>query len=198
MNEKQKKIFDFIKSEIKYKGYPPSVREICANTNIKSTSSVHTYLNQLEKMGFIKRTSSKNRSIEILEEIEETMNLPLVGQITAGVPILADENISDFLPIPKRFTKGEDNFVLKVSGDSMINVGILDGDYVIIKKTNICSNGQIVASLINNEYSTIKRFFVEDDKIKLQPENNYLKPIYYNLDEVSILGIVIGVFRSIK
>ncbi|MFI3210892.1 MAG: transcriptional repressor LexA [Peptostreptococcaceae bacterium] len=197
MNVKQKKVFDFIGKEIKSNGYPPSVREICEGTNIKSTSSVHSHLNELEKLGVIRRTSSKSRSIELISNIEEIKNLPVVGQITAGAPILADENISDYLPIPKRFAKGSDNFILRVSGDSMINAGILDNDYVIIKKTNTCSNGQITATLINNDYSTIKRFFVEEDKIKLVPENDFLDPMYFEKEEVIILGVVVGVFRSI-
>lgn len=199
MNEKQKKIFDFIKDEIRKNGYPPSIREICIATNIKSTSTVHTHLNKLEDMGFIKRTSSKTRAIEIINNnIEEILNLPVVGQVTAGEPILADENITEYISIPKRFGKSSENFFLKVNGDSMINAGILDGDYVIIKKQNTCFNGDIVASLINNEFSTIKRFFIEDDKVILKPENDYLKPIVLKKSEVKIIGVVIGVFRSIK
>lgn len=200
MNEKQQKILDFIKKEIKLKGYPPSVREICSETNIKSTSTVHTHLNKLEEMGFIKRNSLKNRAIEVVcdEKFEEVKNLPLVGKITAGVPILADENITDYISLPKRFTKGENNFLLKVSGDSMINAGILDNDYVIIKKQSTCENNQIVATLINNESATIKRFFEKEDKIILKPENEFLDPMEFNKNEVSIIGIVIGVIRSIK
>ncbi len=199
MNEKQKKILNFIKDEIREKGYPPSVREICLATNIKSTSTVHTHLNKLEDMGFIKRTSSKTRAIEIINNsIEEILHLPVVGQITAGEPILADENITDYIPLPKRFGKSSENFLLKVNGDSMINAGILDGDYVVIKKQSTCFNGDIVASLINDEFSTIKRFFIKDDNIILKPENDYLKPIILKKSEVKVIGVVVGVFRSIK
>lgn len=192
LNDKQILVLDFIKNHVLEKGYPPAVRDICSAVNIKSTSTVHSYLKKLEKFGYIKRDEEIPRGIEVLSRDEETqtssiVNLPIVGKVSAGMGMFAEENIEEFIPLPSNLVKSDDSFVLKVKGDSMINAGILNDDYVIVNKKNIASNNQIVVALINNESATIKRFFREDNKIKLQPEN-----------EVNLLGVVTGVFRAFK
>ena len=164
---------------------------------------MHSNLQKLEKLGYIKRNPTIPRGIEILKkdgEIENTtiINLPLVGNISAGLGIFAEENIEEFIPLPSNLVKSDDSFVLKVKGDSMINAGILDSDYVIVDKKNIASNNQIVVALINNEYATVKRFFIEDTKVRLQPENDLMNSMYFDIDEINILGIVTSVFRTIK
>ena len=201
LNDKQILVLEFLKNHVKDKGYPPAVRDICSAVNIKSTSTVHSYLKKLEKFGYIKRDEEIPRGIEILNKDEEiqnstTINLPLVGNVSAGMGMFAEENIEEFIPLPSNLVKGNDSFVLKVKGDSMINAGILDGDYVIVDKKNIANNNQIVVALMNNESATIKRFFREDNKIKLQPENNFMNSMYFDIDEINILGIVTGVFRA--
>lgn len=203
LNTKQKMILEFIKEQIALKGYPPSVREICDAVGLKSTSTVHSHLNKLEKHGYIRKDATKPRAIEVLDGNKitfnkEILNLPLVGQVTAGQPILAEENIEEYIPFPANFIKGNDNFVLKVKGDSMINAGILNGDYVIVNRKNTSSNGEIIVALIHKEYATVKRFFNEDNMIRLQPENNFMDPIILNHKDVEIIGIVTGVFRVIN
>lgn len=203
LNEKQIAALEFIKDQLTTKGYPPTIREISNAINIKSTSTIHDYLKKLEKFGYIKRNQDTPRGIEILKNGEETqtssiVNLPLVGKVSAGMGMFAEENIEEFIPLPSNLIKGDNNFVLKVDGDSMINAGILNGDYVIVNKKNIANNNQIIVALINNESATIKRFFREDNKIKLQPENDFMNSMYFDLDEINVLGIVTGVFRTIK
>ena len=168
LSPKQILILEFIKEQIALKGYPPSVRETCDAVGLKSTSTVHSHLNKLEKYGYIRRDATKPRAIEVLDGNKtsfnhEVLNLPLVGQVTAGQPILAEENVEEYIPFPANFIKGNDNFVLKVKGDSMINAGILNGDYVIVDKKNTSSNGEIAVALIHKEYATVKRFFHEDN-----------------------------------
>lgn len=186
LSDKQVLVLEFIKEQLMAKGYPPSVREICTAVNIKSTSTVHGYLNKLEKLGYIRRDPTKPRAIEVLDGNsnpnvsglnQEIINLPLVGQITAGEPILAQENIEEYIPLPSNLIKGSDNFVLKVKGDSMINAGILNNDYIIVDKKNTASNSQIVIALINGETSTVKRFYKENNFVRLQPENDFMEPI---------------------
>lgn len=201
LNDKQILVLEFLKNHVNDKGYPPAVRDICSAVNIKSTSTVHSYLKKLEKFGYIKRDEEIPRGIEILNKDEEiqnstTINLPLVGNVSAGMGMFAEENIEEFIPLPSNLVKGNDSFVLKVKGDSMINAGILDGDYVIVDKKNIANNNQIIVALMNNESATIKRFFREDNKIKLQPENDFMDSMYFDIDEINILGIVTGVFRA--
>lgn len=201
LNDKQILVLEFLKNHVNDKGYPPAVRDICSAVNIKSTSTVHSYLKKLEKFGYIKRDEEIPRGIEILNKDEEiqnstTINLPLVGNVSAGMGMFAEENIEEFIPLPSNLVKGNDSFVLKVKGDSMINAGILDGDYVIVDKKNIANNNQIIVALMNNESATIKRFFREDNKIKLQPENDFMNSMYFDIDEINILGIVTGVFRA--
>nr|WP_072723107.1 transcriptional repressor LexA [Tepidibacter thalassicus] len=203
LTEKQIEILNFIKLQINKKGYPPSVREICSAVNLKSTSTVHSHLNKLEKKGYIRKDPTKPRAIEILDfnnenffSKKETIDIPLVGSVTAGDPILAIENIEDIIPLPANFIEGNNNFMLKVKGDSMINAGILDGDYIIVNKKSVAENGEIIVALTEDNETTVKRFFKEKDKVRLQPENPYMKSIY--LDNVKILGVVKGVFRIIK
>ena len=203
LTNKQLIILEFIKDQLLTKGYPPSVREICQAVGLKSTSTVHAHLNKLEKLGYIRRDPTKPRAIEILDSNifgnniteKEIINLPLVGQVTAGEPILAEQNIQEYLPLPAQLIKGTDNFLLKVKGESMINAGILDRDYVVVDKSSTASNSQIVLALVNGEAATVKRFFKEGNKVRLQPENEFMDPIILDERDVEIVGIVTGVFR---
>ena len=198
---------DLSSEQIALKGYPPSVREMCIAVGLKSTSTVHSHMNKLEKLGYIRRDPTKPRAIEVLDsnkhEVankglnQEIINLPLVGQITAGSPILAKQNIEEYIPLPANLIKGSDNFVLKIKGDSMINAGILNGDYVIVDKKNVAFNSQIVVALIHKEYATVKRFFREGEFIRLQPENEFMDPIILGVKDVELVGVVTGVFRVI-
>lgn len=195
--DKQSEIYNFIKEQIQSKGYPPSVREICESVGLKSTSTVHGHLARLEKKGYIRRDATKPRAIELLKDSitrKELIDIPIVGKITAGQPILAIENVEDTFTLPLNFTKSnKDLFILNVSGSSMIEAGILDGDLAIIEKTNVASNGDIVVALIENE-ATIKRFFKEKGYIRLQPENSSMSPII--VDDCAILGTLVGIYRK--
>ena len=188
LSNKQLMILEFIKEQLLAKGYPPSVREICQAVGLKSTSTVHSHLNKLEKLGYIRRDPTKPRAIEILDGgnvfannnntvMQEMINLPLVGQVTAGEPILAQQNIQEYIPLPAQLIKGTDTFLLKVKGESMINAGILDNDYVVVDKGATASNSQIVVALVNKESATVKRFFKEGNNVRLQPENDFMEPI---------------------
>lgn len=208
LSDKQVLVLEFIKEQLMIKGYPPAVREICAAVNIKSTSTVHGYLNKLESLGYIRRDPTKPRAIEVLGDNsvygsvsglnQEILNLPLVGQITAGEPILAQENIEEYIPLPANLIKGSNNFVLKVKGESMINAGILNNDYIIVDKKSTASNSQVVIALINGETSTVKRFFKEGNFVRLQPENEHMEPLILDENRVEIIGVVTGVFRTIS
>lgn len=199
ITSKQQEVYDFIKTQLNNKGYPPSIREICVGVNLSSTSSVHGHLQRLEKRGLIKRDHTKTRAIELVEKDlskskKEMINVPLVGKITAGMPILAVENIEDTFPIPVDYiSSNKELFMLKVSGESMIEAGILDGDYVVLEKVSSCNNGDIVAALIENE-ATLKRFFLEKDHIRLQPENSTMEPII--VPDCKILGKLVGLYRK--
>lgn len=195
--DKQSEIYNYIKDQVQLKGYPPSVREICEAVGLKSTSTVHGHLERLEKKGFIRRDPTKPRAIELLKDNvirKELIDIPIIGKITAGIPILAVENVEDTFTIPLNFTKTNNElFMLKVSGSSMIEAGILDGDLAIIEKVNTATNGDIVVALIDNE-ATIKRFFKEKGYIRLQPENSTMSPII--VEDCSILGILAGIYRK--
>lgn len=195
--DKQTEIYEFLKNYTENKGYPPSVREICLAVNLSSTSTVHGHLKRLEKRGLIKRDPTKPRALEIIElqtNKREMINIPVLGKVTAGLPILATENVEDTFSIPLDFVKHDNElFMLKVSGKSMINIGLFDGDLAIIEKTDTASNGDIVVALIENE-ATIKRFFKENDHYRLQPENDTMDPII--VDECSILGKLVGLYRK--
>ncbi len=204
LSGKQRKIFLYIKDYIDEKGYPPTVRDICDAVDLKSTSTVHGHLQRLEKKGLLRRDESKPRAIEVLDfETEakaKVMSIPLVGRVTAGEPILATENIEEYIPLPQSFVRDENSFVLQVTGDSMINAGIYDNDYIVVRKQNYADDSDIVVAMISNTESeaTVKRFFQEGRKIRLQPENDSLDPFILPADEVDILGKVTGLFRRIR
>ena len=200
ISKKQLEILEYIKSQILERGFPPAVREICEAVNLKSTSSVHSHLETLEKNGYIRRDPTKPRAIEILDDSfnltrREMVNVPIVGQVAAGEPILAQENIENYFPIPKEFMPNNQTFLLKVKGESMINAGILDGDMVLVEQASTASNGDMVVALIEDG-ATVKTFYKEEGIFRLQPENDSMDPII--VSEVTILGKVIGVFRFFK
>lgn len=192
--ESQEKIFAYIKKVVKAKGYPPSVREICEATGLRSTSTVHAHLKRLEKRGLIARDSMKPRAISLANELQqsEMVPVPVVGRVTAGVPILASENIEEYISIPNILLGDGEHYILGVRGDSMINAGIMDGDYVVVKKQQEANNGDIVVAMIDDE-ATVKRFFRESTHIRLQPENPAMKPILCK--QVTILGKVVSLYR---
>lgn len=200
LSQKQIEILLYIKSEIQRQGYPPAVRDICKGVNLKSTSTVHGHLEKLEAKGYIRKDPTKPRAIEILDKEDDfllskkkTVDIPIVGQVTAGIPILAVENIEDTFPVPVEFVEGHDVFFLRVKGESMVDAGILDGDLVLVQEQKVANNGDIVVALLEEE-ATVKRFYKEKDRIRLQPENQFMEPIY--TVEVTILGKVIGLFRK--
>lgn len=197
ISSKQSEILEYIKSQILNKGYPPSVRDICEAVDLKSTSSVHAHLESLEKNGYIRRDPTKPRAIEIIDDNfnlvrREVVNVPLVGQVAAGEPILAVENITNYFPIPAEFMPNEETFMLIIKGDSMINMGIYNGDQIIVKKQNTAMNNDVVVALVDDS-ATVKRYFKENGHYRLQPENDNLEPIF--VDHVEILGKVIGLIR---
>lgn len=197
ITKKQSEILEYIKSQILNKGYPPSVRDICTAVNLKSTSSVHAHLETLEKNGYIRRDPTKPRTIEIIDDNfnltrREVVNVPLIGQVAAGQPLLAVENISSYFPIPAEFLPNEETFMLKVKGESMINMGIYEDDQIIVKKQNTARNGEVVVALVDDS-ATVKRFYKEEGHIRLQPENDFMEPII--VDDCEILGKVIGLIR---
>lgn len=199
ISTKQKQILSYIKENLRAKGYPPSVREIGQAVGLSSSSTVHSHLNKLESLGYIKRDPAKPRAIDVLDEApwrqKTVIPVPLVGLVTAGQPILAVENIEETYPLPAELIgREEDVFMLSVKGESMINAGILDGDYLLVRRQDNANNGDIVVALIDNEEATVKRFFKEARRIRLQPENDAMEPIY--AENVSIAGKVVGLFRS--
>ncbi len=197
ISAKQQEILEYIKETILKKGYPPAVREICEAVHLKSTSSVHSHLEALERNGYIRRDPTKPRAIEILDDVfglarREMVQIPVVGAVAAGQPILAEENIEDYFPVPADLLPNAETFMLRVKGESMINAGIFDGDRVIVEQTPTAHNGEIVVALVEDS-ATVKRFYKEDGHYRLQPENDSMAPII--VSEVSILGRVIGLFR---
>ncbi|WP_276696804.1 transcriptional repressor LexA, partial [Blautia hydrogenotrophica] len=198
--DKQREILEYIKNEILNRGFPPSVREICEAVELKSTSSVHAHLETLEKNGYIRRDPTKPRTIEILDDNfnllrREMVNVPVVGTVTAGQPILAVENIESYFPVPAEFMPNQQCFILNVQGESMVNAGILDGDQVLVQQQPDAQNGEIVVALLGEE-ATVKRFYKEKNCYRLQPENDTMEPIIVDSDqEFKILGKVFGVFR---
>ena len=200
ISAKQQEILDYIKEEILKRGYPPAVREICEAVNLRSTSSVHSHLETLEKNGYIRRDPTKPRAIEICDDNfqmvrTEMVSLPVVGQVAAGTPILAEENIDSYFPVPAELVPQGESFVLKVKGDSMIYVGIFSGDQIFVNACNTAHNGDTVVALIDDS-ATVKTFYKEDGHIRLQPENDTMDPII--VDDCQILGKVFGVFRVMK
>ncbi|MBD0380424.1 transcriptional repressor LexA [Paenibacillus sedimenti] len=201
ISQRQQAILEFIKNEVKDKGYPPSVREIGEAVGLASSSTVHGHLERLEKKGLIRRDPTKPRAIEILgldgsesNFAHSVARVPLVGKVTAGVPITATENIEDYFPLPSHIVGDNNVFMLSIMGDSMIEAGIHNGDYVIVKQQQTANNGDIVVAMTEDDEATVKRFYKERDHIRLQPENSAMQPIL--LKHVTILGRVIGLFRD--
>lgn len=200
ITDKQREILEYIKDTILSKGYPPAVREICEAVHLKSTSSVHSHLETLEKNGYIRRDPTKPRTIEILDDDfaltrREMVQVPVIGTVAAGMPILAEENIEDYMPIPVEMLPNKEVFMLKVKGESMIEAGIFNNDKVIVAKQETAKNGEMVVALVEDS-ATVKTFYKEDGHIRLQPENSSMDPII--VDDVQILGKVIGLFRMMR
>lgn len=200
ISDKQAQILEYIKDQIMEKGYPPAVREICEAVHLKSTSSVHSHLATLEKRGYIRRDPTKPRAIEICDDNfqmlrTETASLPVVGRVAAGEPILAEQNIESYFPVPAEYVPRGESFVLKVHGTSMINAGIMDGDFIFVNSCRNAENGEIIVALIDDS-ATVKRFYKEDGHIRLQPENDEMEPII--VEDCQILGKVFGVYRVMK
>ncbi|MGM0846640.1 MAG: transcriptional repressor LexA [Bacillota bacterium] len=202
LSKRQQDILQYIKEEVKSKGYPPSVREIGEAVGLASSSTVHGHLARLESKGLIRRDPTKPRAIEVLDLEEDNIprqiavNVPLIGKVTAGQPITAIENVEEFFPLPQHLAPADEQvFMLEIMGDSMIEAGILDGDYVIVRQQQTANNGDIVVAMTEEDEATVKRFFKEQDFFRLQPENSSMDPII--LRHVSILGKVIGVYRQI-
>jgi len=203
IGSRQEKILKFINKKIKESGYPPSVREIARAVNLSSSATVHSHLKKLEEKGYLKRSQSKPRAISVLARQEDDIPgtgsnnmvyVPVVGRIAAGTPVLAEENIEDYFPLTSDFVNGKkDVFILHVRGDSMVNAGIFDRDYIVVRKQDNAINGEIIVALLEDE-ATVKRFFKTDKKIKLMPENDYMKPMI--VKDIKILGKVIGVIRK--
>ena len=200
ISAKQQEILEYIKDEILHKGYPPAVREICQAVNLKSTSSVHSHLETLEKNGYIRRDPTKPRAIEIMDDTfnlnrREMVNVPILGNVAAGEPLFAEENIEDYFPIPAEMVPNSEVFMLHVRGESMINVGILDGDNVLVQQQSTAKDGEMVVALVEDS-ATVKTFYKEDGYIRLQPENDTMEPII--VPECQILGKVFGIFRFLR
>ena len=200
ISPKQQEILEYIKETVLKKGYPPAVREICEAVHLKSTSSVHSHLETLEKNGYIRRDPTKPRTIEIIDDEfnltrRELVSVPIVGTVAAGQPILAAENIEDYFPIPASMLPNAEVFMLRVKGDSMVNAGIFNGDCVIVRSQNTADNGDMVVALLDDS-STVKTYYREDGHYRLQPENDTMDPII--VDQVQVLGKVIGVFRLLN
>lgn len=213
ISNKQREILEYLKSEILSRGFPPSVREICEAVNLKSTSSVHAHLESLEKNGYIRKDATKPRAIEIIDDdfrekrlqqfmpspdvsiAEEYVNVPVIGRVSAGTPLLAVENITDYIPIPMGHMPNTQTFLLRVKGESMVNAGILDGDYVLVRQKETASDGDMIVALVDDS-ATVKTFYREDGYIRLQPENDFMDPIIVSPDQhFQILGDVIAVMR---
>lgn len=203
LTKRQNEIFEYIKQTVHAKGYPPSVREIGEAVGLASSSTVHGHLSRLEEKGYIRRDPTKPRAIEIVTEqlgepinMEETIHVPVIGKVTAGIPITAFENVEEYFPLPEHFTSthNSDIFILNVVGNSMIEAGILDGDKVIVRSQTIAENGDIIVAMTEENEATVKRFFKEKAHYRLQPENSSMDPIY--LDRVTVLGKVVGLFRE--
>ncbi|WP_434122155.1 transcriptional repressor LexA [Salinicoccus roseus] len=200
LTDRQKQIYQFIKTTVHEKGYPPSVREIGNAVGLQSSSTVHGHLAKLQEKGYIKRDPTKPRAIEVITEENEqygpVIHVPVLGKVTAGLPITAVENIDEYFPLPEHFTANHNSeiFLLNVVGDSMVEAGIHDGDRVIVRKQNIAHNGDIIVAMTDEDEATVKRFYKENGYYRLQPENSAMEPII--LDSVTVLGKVVGLFRS--
>ena len=203
LSYKQEQILYFIKQCMLDKGYPPSIREICGAVGLKSPSTVHSHLSKLEYLGYIRKDPTKPRAIEVLDGCKRAsddniIGLPLVDQVSIEQSMLSENNIKEHIPLPSNLIKGRNNFIFQIKGDSMVNAGMLDGDFIIVDRKNTISDGEIVLALLYKEYPTVKRFFKDGDKIRLQAENDFMDPIVLDNSQVDIIGIATGVFRIVK
>ncbi|MGE5380223.1 MAG: transcriptional repressor LexA [Methylocystaceae bacterium] len=201
LNERLQSIFDFIRQEVSRKGYPPSVREIGEAVGLRSTSTVHSHLNRLEELGYIRRDPSKTRAIELVEPLhsmaEDSIPVPLVGRVAAGVPITAIENLEGNFPVPARYIRSGNYFLLEVKGESMIEAGMFEQDLILVRQQDDAQNGDIVVAMVDNEETTVKRFYRRDHEIELVPENSAMSPFHYPYGQVKILGKVVALFREL-
>jgi repressor LexA len=196
LTARQQQVLEFIRQSVRTTGYPPTVREICAKLRLSAPSTVHAHLANLERLGYIRRDPSKPRALELVGERRLPQPLPLLGRVAAGMPILAEQNVEEYVDVPSLLRRGDDDFLLRVQGDSMTDAGILDGDFVVVHQQREAENGTIVVALVDDE-ATTKRFFREGDRVRLQPENQSYPPIIVERGEVQIVGAVVGVLRKL-
>jgi repressor LexA len=196
LTRRQEQVLDFIRESVRVDGYPPTVREICAKLDLSSPSTVHAHLANLERLGLIKRDPTKPRALDVVGAFRPPRPLPLVGRVAAGTPILAEQNIEDMVDVPAFLRRDDDDFVLRVNGDSMADAGILSGDFIVVHAQDQAQNGEIVVALVGDE-ATTKRFYNEGRTVRLQPENDNYEPIIVNADEVELVGRVVGVLRQL-
>lgn len=196
LTPRQEQVLEFIRESVRANGYPPTVREICAALDLSSPSTVHAHLANLERLGLIKRDPTKPRALEVVQDLRPRRPLPLVGRVAAGQPILAEENIEELVDVPAFLRRDDDDFVLRVQGDSMADAGIFNGDFIVVHSQDQAQNGEIVVALVGDE-ATTKRFYNEGRTVRLQPENELYEPIIVNADEVELVGRVVGVLRRL-
>jgi len=196
LTRRQEQVLEFIRESVRANGYPPTVREICAALDLSSPSTVHAHLANLERLGLIKRDPTKPRALDVVQDLRPRRPLPLVGRVAAGQPILAEENIEELIDVPAFLRRDDDDFVLRVQGDSMVDAGIFNGDFIVVHSQAEAQNGEIVVALVGDE-ATTKRFYNEGRTVRLQPENENHEPIIVNADEVQLVGRVVGVLRQL-
>jgi repressor LexA len=196
LTPRQQQVLEFIRESVRADGYPPTVREICAALHLSSPSTVHAHLANLERLGLIKRDPSKPRALDVVQDLRPRRPLPLVGRVAAGRPVLAEENIEELIEVPAFLRRDDDDFVLRVQGDSMADAGIFNGDFIVVHSQDQAQNGEIVVALVGDE-ATTKRFYSEGRTVRLQPENELYEPIIVNADEVELVGRVVGVLRRL-
>jgi repressor LexA len=196
LTPRQEQVLEFIRESVRANGYPPTVREICAGLHLSSPSTVHAHLANLERLGLIKRDPTKPRALDVVQDLRPRRPLPLVGRVAAGQPILAEENIEEYIDVPAFLRRDDDDFVLRVQGDSMADAGIFNGDFIVVHAQEQAQNGEIVVALVGDE-ATTKRFYSEGRTVRLQPENELYEPIIVNADEVELVGRVVGVLRQL-
>jgi repressor LexA len=196
LTPRQEQVLEFIRESVRVNGYPPTVREICAALDLSSPSTVHAHLANLERRGLIKRDPTKPRALDVVRDLRPPRPLPLVGRVAAGAPILAEENIEELVEVPGFLRRDDDDFVLRVHGDSMADAGIFDGDLIVVHSQDQAENGEIVVALVGDE-ATTKRFYREGARVRLQPENELYEPIVVAADEVQLVGKVVGVLRRL-
>jgi len=201
LSERLQSILNFIRQEVSRKGYPPSVREIGEAVGLRSTSTVHAHLNRLEELGYIRRDPAKTRAIELIEPLrpptEETIPIPVVGRVAAGIPITAVENLEGHFPVPARYIRSGNYFLLEIRGESMIEAGMFEEDLILIRQQEDAANGDIVVAMVNDEDTTVKRFYRREHEIELVPENSSMVPFHYEYGQVKILGKVVALFREV-